>query len=745
MSARRPVVGLFAAALAFAAAGAAPAAAQVRLGAEGDALLLADEVVHDEEARAVIATGSVELSRGGRVLRADSLRYDRAADTVTAEGRVALTEPDGRVTFAERAELAGDLKSGVVRAMGVLFTDGSRLAAAGGRRTADGRSELAKAVYSPCAPCADDPDRPPLWRVRAARAVHDPADRTMLYTDATFDLFGVPVLYTPVFTQPDATVRRKTGLLTPTVGRNSTFGFTWGQPYFLVLSPHSDATFSPVLLSEDWPILAGQYRRRTETGFLLAEASATRDTLSAAEARDRGHVNLAGDFEPGDRWGAAWRYGFVFERASDPTYLRRYDFGRDSLLPASVGVAAPGRSGDSVLALARGRSFLTQNAYLRARGGGAEFSLDAYRFQSLDPEADSSREPWVAPLVDFRRRGAPGRWGGAWTIGANLRAMTRRSGSDSRRISAEIGWSVPFSTGAGDRYRFAASLRADGYHTDAEPGPRDAERTAETGFAGRALPQLSLDWRWPWVRAAGSWRLLAEPLAKAVAAPPPGNPDRIENEDSLAFEFDEINLFSVNRFPGLDRVEGGLRAAYGVRLGAFAPDGAGAEFLVGQAFRPREDDSYAAGSGLEGRLSDLVGRLAVRPAEYFDLSARFRLDPDALSTRRGALALSAGPDRLRGAVDYAVLAKAAPGAGDSPTVKQVNARLSYGFADNWRLTAHHRHELGDEEGPLATGATLIYRDECIAASVGLRRSYAEQLDVADSTDVVFQVKLRNFD
>lgn len=744
MNARRPSVRLLAAALAFAAAGAASAAAQVRLGAEGDALLLADEVRHNEEADAVTAAGSVELSRGGRVLRADSLRYDRAADTVTASGRVALTEPDGRVTFAERAELAGDLKSGVVRAMGVLFTDGSRLAAAGGRRTADGRSEFAKVVYSPCAPCADDPDRPPLWRVRAARAVHDPADRTMLYTDATFDLFGVPVLYTPVFTQPDATVRRRSGFLTPTVGRNSTFGFTWGQPYFLAISPHSDATFSPILLSEDWPILAGQYRRRTRTGFLLAEASATRDTLSAAAPRDRGHVNLTGDFEPGDLWGAAWRYGFVFERASDPTYLRRYDFGRDSLLPASVGVAAPGRSGDSVLALARGRSFLTQNAYLRARGGGGELSVDAYRFQSLDPNVDSSREPWVAPLVDFRRRGAPGRWGGAWTLGGNLRVLTRRSGSDSRRVSAEVGWGVPFSTGAGDRYRFEASLRADGYHTDAEPGPRGAEGAA-AGFAGRVLPQLSLDWRWPWVRDAGSWRLLAEPLAKAVAAPPASNPDRIENEDSLAFEFDEINLFSVNRFPGLDRVEGGVRAAYAVRLGAYAPGGAGAELLVGQAFRPREDDSYAAGSGLEGRLSDLVGRLEVRPAEYFDLAARFRLDPDALTARRGAFAVSAGPSWLRGGVDYAVLADAAPGAAGSPTVKQANARISYRFADRWRLVARHRHELGDEEGPRATGVTLRYRDECLTASVGLRRSYAAQADVADSTDVVFQVKLRNFD
>ena len=273
------------------------------------------------------ARGRVELSRGGRVLQADNLRYDRALDVVSASGGVSLTEPSGTATFAEEAELTGDLKSGVARDVGVLFTDRSRLAAAGARRTVDGRTELVKAVYSPCEPCKDDPTRAPLWRLAASRVTHDPEDKTIAYRNATLDFMGVPVFYTPYLSQPDPTVRRKTGFLTPTPGQSSLFGFTWLQPYYVVLSPHSDATIAPIYLSLGTPVLTAQYRRELAAGSLVLEGSVTRDDTQPADAefagKTRGHVNLLGDFALGRRW----RYGFTVERATDATYLRRYRLG----------------------------------------------------------------------------------------------------------------------------------------------------------------------------------------------------------------------------------------------------------------------------------------------------------------------------------------------------------------------------------------------------------------------------------
>ena len=52
---------------------------------------------------------------------------------------------------------------------------------------------------------------------------------------------------------------------------------------------------------------------------------------------------------------------------------------------------------------------------------------------------------------------------------------------------------------------------------------------------------------------------LVEPSASLIVSPYGGNSDKIPNEDSLDVEFDENNLLRANRFPGLDRIEGGDR------------------------------------------------------------------------------------------------------------------------------------------------------------------------------------------
>lgn len=711
-------------------------------------LLLADEAIHDREADTVTAAGEVELSRGGRILRADRVTYSAAADRIAAEGNVALIEPSGEVMFADSADLAGDLKSGAAHAVGMLFTDRSRLAAAGGRRTADGASELAKAVYSPCEPCEDDPGGAPLWRMKAKRVVHDPQARTIDYYDATLDAFGVPIFYLPYFSQADPTVRRKSGFLAPSIGQNSTFGLTWTQPFFLVLSPHDDFTFVPVYLSRGMPILAGQYRREMRTGSLRFEGSVTRERLLPPEeeraGRVRGHINLKGDFSVGGHW----RYGFGIEHASDATYIRRYGLGGDPGPDEARGGLDPivqRRGSTDVFAFAAGRPFLTRNIYLRGAEGSREIAADAWAFQSLDPNADTALSPVVAPVADFRYRSDPGYASSVWTLDANARLLFRRAGADSARLSATAGWELPFSTPLGDRYRLRASLRADGYRISAPPDPPDSAGPADASFVGRALLQLALGWRWPWARSGESWNFVVEPLAKAIVAPRARNPEAIPNDDSLAFEFDEINLFSDNRYPGLDRMEGGVRAGYALRVSAFAGTGAGSELLIGQAWRGGGDETMETDAGLETGFSDIVGRLAVRPDPFIEATTRFRIDRNEFTMRRGSLTVSAGPPWLRGSVSYTTLSPRRPTSAAPSDAKQADVSAALRLGRFWSVGARHSHDLVGEAGALSSGIGLSYRDECLFASLDLNRRYSGQRDIEDTTEVYFQIKLRNFD
>src|SRR3546814_15774824 len=107
-----------------------------------------------------------------------------------------------------------------------------------------------------------------------------------------------------------------------------------------------------------------------------------------------------------------------------------------------------------------------------------------------------------------------------------------------------------------------------------------------------------------------------EPTVQAVVAPNGSNPGEIPNEDSLDFEFDDTNLFKLNRFAGRDRIDSGTRIDYGLEWTGVLESGGTAGALIGQSYRfPANHALFPAGTGLEAKQSDHVGRGKVRPVE----------------------------------------------------------------------------------------------------------------------------------
>ncbi|MEE8545842.1 MAG: LPS-assembly protein LptD, partial [Alphaproteobacteria bacterium] len=262
--------------LAAALAAAAPLQAQPARTLKSPVLLSAQAIDYDQQSGLIAASGKVELIQGDRVLRADRVTYNERTGRVTASGEVVIMEPSGEVLFADRVELEDELKSGVVEGIRMLFADDSRLAAAGARRSGGDRTELAKAVFSPCELCDEDRDRAPLWQIKANRVVHKQKAQRVDYYDAWLEVFGVPVFYTPFFTHPDPTVKRKTGFLTPDYGSSSILGLTLRTPFYLNLAPDKDATITPLFTTDEGVVLFAEYRQRLSRGQFQFDGSVTR-------------------------------------------------------------------------------------------------------------------------------------------------------------------------------------------------------------------------------------------------------------------------------------------------------------------------------------------------------------------------------------------------------------------------------------------------------------------------------------
>ncbi len=299
-------------------------------------------------------------------------------------------------------------------------------------------------------------------------------------------------------------------------------------PYYWVINPESDLTIAPIFVTKGYPVFAGQYRQRVENGKFEINGSATAADIVTTDSNDitttahdqlRGHVFANGQFDLNDNW----RVGFDLNRESDIDYIRLYGFPNNF-----------SRSLDSTV-------------YAEGFDGRSYASIQAYSFQGLRSTDVQDQTPIVAPLINYNLVSEPGPGGAYWTLDAGVMSLNRVEGTDSQRISAKVGWVLPYTAPAGDIYKLGVSVRADGYFVnDVQPGSNSPSPTGptESGFAGRIFPQLTFDWRYPFVRRSPGISQVFEPIFSASIATNSGNDSLIPNEDSLDFQFDETNLFS---------------------------------------------------------------------------------------------------------------------------------------------------------------------------------------------------------
>ena len=200
-------------------------------------LVQAVEVDYDYNNNRVSAVGNVQMFYNGTSVEADKVIYDQKTKRLHAEGNIRLTDAEGRITYANVMDLSDDYRDGFVDSLRVDTEDQTRMAASRADRSAGNYTVFENGVYTACAPCKDDPKKPPLWQVKGARIIHNQEERMLYFENAQLEFFGVPMAYLPYFSTPDPTVKRKTGFLMPSYTTASGYGFGMDTPFYWAIGP----------------------------------------------------------------------------------------------------------------------------------------------------------------------------------------------------------------------------------------------------------------------------------------------------------------------------------------------------------------------------------------------------------------------------------------------------------------------------------------------------------------------------
>ena len=691
----------------------------------------ADQVSYDNNADTVTASGNVVLRRGDQAARAENVTWNRASGQIVASGNVRIVDEDGNQIYTDRVELTQELRAGAMENLLLVMREGGRLAAVSGTRAEDGTVVLDRAAYTGC-DVVDSKGCPkkPSWRVTAARVVYDAKGRQVSFKGARLELFGIPLLPLPglrVRTDGSAV----SGVLVPDLSSTPSNGLEIGASYYFHLADNRDLTTSLHAYTDAPPMLSAQYRALTGKGAYQITGYATESrrigvtgtTPGPDSKRDfRGYVDANGRFQLTPEWSVS----FALRRATDATFLRRYDISRDDRLRSTINLER-----------------ITPNSY---------FSVAGWETQTLRVGDRPGLVPLALPEIDYRRRIDESLLGGRIELQANSLAISRTSGQDTQRAFAGARWDLRRITRMGQEMTLTALVRGDVYHSDENALTSTAIYRGRPGWQSRGVGLAALDVKWPLVgRLIGGTQVLT-PRFQIVAGPSIRNL-AIPNEDARAIDLEDSNLFALNRFPGYDRIEGGARFTYGFDWQFERPRWRVLATL-GQSYRlSREPTLLPDGTGLSSRTSDIVGRTEVRYRDFVKFTHRFRLDKDSLAIRRNELDAAVGSKRTYVEVGYVRLNRNISALEDLQDREELRGAARIGFARYWsvfgsgvvNLTDRKEDPLNNSDGfqPLRSRLGVAYEDDCLEVAVTWRRDYVRTGDARKGDTFQIRFALRN--
>lgn len=694
-------------------------ASQQRAEASLPMLLQADQMIYDNQNNRVIARGNVEIYYRNYTLLADKVIYERGNNVLKAEGNVRIKEPNGALINTHRITLTDDFRDGFIQSLKIVTQEDARISAARAIREKGETTVFERAVFTPCKPCEDNPDKAPAWRIKAQKIIHKKSEATIAYKGATFEMFGVPVLRVPYFKHADPSVKRKSGFLVPRGGHSDDLGLVIETPYYFALAPNYDFTFAPMYTSRRGVLLKGFWQHRTRNGrynlnLYGIDQTDNKEAFNTSDDEFRGSIDSEGEFDINKYW--TWGWDVTAE--SDDTFRRFYDI-------------------DDILTTDR-----ISQVFLTGQRDRNYFDARIYHFGGLLFDDTATSESIVHPVIDKNYIFSDPVFGGELALDTNIVSLTRDdNGADSSKLIVDLKWRRQHIDRRGQVITPFFAARGDLYHvsdfTDQVTGNFFSSRNTARGMVTGGV-----EYRYPLVQHTANAAHIFEPIAQIIGRPAGVTDQReVPNEDARSLVFDDTLLFEIDKFSGYDRIETGTRANVGFRYTLQRYNGGYVRAVVGQSYHLTGNNDFRHGSGLEHDTSDFVAGLYIQPMQYFNFIGQARFDKDDLSVARTDIAALANYGPVSSSVIYANL-EPQPGLGITTQREEIQASGSLQIAKYWSVFGSTRYDIEGSQH-IEDELGIKYADDCFALSVTYEETFIRDRDIQPDTSVMVRFEFKH--
>jgi LPS-assembly protein len=670
----------------------------------------ADNVVVNQADGSLFATGNVELEQANNTLRADEVTYYRNQNKAIARGNVVHIDGDGTVTNATIMELDTEFSHILAETIISNFATGEWISADYADRISGDRAIFDASRFTPCK-CDFLNGEQPLWDIKASQSVRNEKAQTITHYNMRMNVLNVPVGYLPFLTHPDWTVRRRSGFLTPSFIISSDLGFTTSIPYYQIIDETSDAEFTTYKYQYRGLGVKSRYRKLWDK----AELKATLYAANVETFKKNRELVGAVDVTYASRIGNGWNIKANLRRASQDTFMRRYDFNDDTSLKSTVSATRT-----------------VDNRYYR---------IEASDRQSLLASDKTLNEPTVLPSIFYEKTEKGWRRNQKFRTELSAVQLDNDQGHDMARWSGIFEVAEDFELPLGIA-NYEANVTGNYYSIHTKP---DSAATT-LGDISFVTPALSVGWRLPIAMVGANRTAIFEPQARLAFIGGKDQTSVIPNRDASDYRIDEANLFVLNRYQGKDYILPGARADIGVSATTndnFFGDVSG---FLGVSRRLSGKTSAGLNTDQGDKYSDYVASLTVNPANSLNIRWSGRLSSKDLRLNESKTSLSSALGTGNLSLTHNQLAKAYFASSDDDR-EELSASYSQSLIGGWQFSATQLWDLsyGKTRRKKSTAA-LSWNggvQDCLYITINYEHDPVADRDVSAVDQLNFVIGLQN--
>ena len=564
----------------------------------------------------------------------------------------------------------------------------------------DNKKTFGKSIFTLCD--FREKDKCPPWTIQATKMLHDSKKKTIYYNNAVIKVYDLPIFYLPKLSHPDPTVDRRSGFLPPSLMNSKNLGNGISLPYFWDIKHDKNLTITNNIFFTENPLFLAEYHQAFKDANLKTDIGFTqgyKKTTSSKKAGDKSHFfsKYVKSFK--GKNGSDNTFELNIQDTSNDKYLKLYKIKSD-LVDYE-------------------KDYLENSLSFTHQKDDLFLGINSIMYETLKDTYNDKYE-YILPEITLDKNIFASTKFGILDLQSNFEIQNYDTNKTSKLLINDFDWEIKNTTFYNSlKSKFFSKIKNINYDAKNIVNYKN-DTTSELYGALGYLAELDF------VKKAQSTHFLSPKILLKYA---PGSMRKEEKGSRL----DPDNAFTLDRLDTKENFETGLSASVGFDYEIddhFA-------LSVAQVINEKENDKMPNNTGLNEKLSDLVGETNIKLSENLNLKYNFSIDQNYNDFNYNEFQAKFNFDKLSFNLDYLQESKHI---GNNEYIK---ADVSLFNKDKSEIKFKTKRSLITNSAEYYD-LSYEYINDCLRAGIVYRREFYNDSEIEAENSLMFKITLIPF-